>query len=392
MARTMDSPKLRKLPRSQIQSIAKRELVRAVGKTEDIIRRLVKKHPDGVPVSSDEVEESTSQPARKKNVLRKPRKGHNRQSPSEAEDRWEIVVDTNLDDQEAGPSTASHQAAPVQNDAGDESRSQNAIREEEEVPPQQIVHTVSHDAIAAGPSAAPSQQPSHDAEQEDPRPLSAPSEQAPSSCHEPSANTSDTTPADPSTAQLQEPAPTAPADLYTNDDYPRAMNGPDENMVVDVLRQFTTLVNTIPVLESRIVDVQRLLDRTTSIVQEMAPDLRESCMAREHLELFLLGKMKKKRELWDGTAKMSKQARKLRVAWLRAERKAENVRRWQEENESYAKRGLSPEPYEYYASESEDEIIESLQTTPASSICGSPKRQREDPIEAEGGRKKRRRS
>ncbi|KAH7927460.1 hypothetical protein BV22DRAFT_1006914 [Leucogyrophana mollusca] len=45
----MDSPKLRKLTRAQIQAIAKAKLVRAVGKTEEIIRRLIKKHPGGIP-------------------------------------------------------------------------------------------------------------------------------------------------------------------------------------------------------------------------------------------------------------------------------------------------------------------------------------------------------
>lgn len=66
----MDSPKLRRLTRTQLQSLAKvgtlapsrtpptdtnyhvsqREVIRAVGKTEDIIRRLMRKHPRGVPV------------------------------------------------------------------------------------------------------------------------------------------------------------------------------------------------------------------------------------------------------------------------------------------------------------------------------------------------------
>ena len=66
MAITLNSPKLRELTRTELQSLAKvrslvskfggrtnrvsqREVVRAVGKTEDIIRRLMDKHPQGVP-------------------------------------------------------------------------------------------------------------------------------------------------------------------------------------------------------------------------------------------------------------------------------------------------------------------------------------------------------
>ncbi|EGO26249.1 hypothetical protein SERLADRAFT_436073 [Serpula lacrymans var. lacrymans S7.9] len=47
----MDSLKLRQLSRAQIQAIAKQKAVKAVGKTEEIIRRLMKKHPGGVPMS-----------------------------------------------------------------------------------------------------------------------------------------------------------------------------------------------------------------------------------------------------------------------------------------------------------------------------------------------------
>jgi hypothetical protein len=135
--------------------------------------------------------------------------------------------------------------------------------------------------------------------------------------------------------------------VYSDD--PRAEGGPDENMVVDALRQFTTLVNTVPTIESRIAESQRLLDRTGTILDKTTPDLRELCVTREYVEVFLMGKMKEKKELWDGTGNMKKGPRKFRMEWLRSERKAESVKRWQEANKMNAAHNVSLAPYELFA-------------------------------------------
>ena len=134
-----------------------------------------------------------------------------------------------------------------------------------------------------------------------------------------------------------------PENTYDDVDYPKG--APTHYMVVDALRQFTTLVNTIPSMETRIAESRCLLQRTETMLDKAIPDARELVVTREYLETFLLGKMKQKRELWDGTAKMNKQDRKLRMEWLRAERKAENEKRWKEANELYRKYGLKPEPF-----------------------------------------------
>lgn len=129
----------------------------------------------------------------------------------------------------------------------------------------------------------------------------------------------------------------------------RIENGPDQYMVVDALREFTGLVNNIPVMWERIRETQLILDQTASLVDQMMPDLRETCLVREKLEVLLLSKMKKKPELWDGTARLNKKDRKLRMEWLRSERKEETVRKWREENKAFERNGQSPEPYENYA-------------------------------------------
>ena len=129
----------------------------------------------------------------------------------------------------------------------------------------------------------------------------------------------------------------------------RFENGPNEYMVIDALREYTGLVNEMPVMWERIREAQQILDQTASLVDQMMPDLRETCVVREKLEVFLLSKMKKKPELWDGTAKLNKKDRKFRVEWLRSERKAETIRKWQEDNEAFKRNGKSPEPYENYA-------------------------------------------
>ena len=123
----MDIPKLRKLTRTQLQTLAKvctlaparaphvdtngrvsqREVVRAVGKTEDIIRRLMQKHPRGVPIPEyvsptssdtrvhvltkpdfrDADNPSASSAPPKRNVLKKSPKGTPSPIPETSEDR-----------------------------------------------------------------------------------------------------------------------------------------------------------------------------------------------------------------------------------------------------------------------------------------------------------------
>jgi len=129
----------------------------------------------------------------------------------------------------------------------------------------------------------------------------------------------------------------------------RVENGPDEYMVIDALREFTGLVNNVPVMWERIREAQHILDQTASLVDQMMPDLRETCLVREKLEVLLLSKMKKKPELWDGTAQLNKKDRKFRMEWLRSERKDETVKKWREDNEAFERNGRSPEPYENYA-------------------------------------------
>lgn len=130
-------------------------------------------------------------------------------------------------------------------------------------------------------------------------------------------------------------------------EYPKG--APTHYMVVDTLRQFTSLVNTIPSMKTRIAESRCLLRRTETFLEKATPDARELTVTREYLETFLLAKMKKKRELWDGTGKMNKESRKLRMEWLRAERKAENEKRWKEANELNRQHGLEPEPFSAFA-------------------------------------------
>lgn len=133
------------------------------------------------------------------------------------------------------------------------------------------------------------------------------------------------------------------------DDYDYLKSIPNRHMVVDSLRQFTTLVNTIPSMKTRIAESRCLLQRTQTLLEKATPDTRELTVTREYLETFLMAKMKKKRELWDGTGKMKKEARKPRMEWLRAERKAENEKRWKEANELNKRHGFKPEPFSAFA-------------------------------------------
>lgn len=136
-------------------------------------------------------------------------------------------------------------------------------------------------------------------------------------------------------------------EVYEEYDYPTG--APNHYMVVDALRQFTTLVDTIPAMETRVAESRCLIQRTETLLEKAMPDVRELTVTREYLETFLLGKMKQKRELWDGTARMPKADRKPRMEWLRAQRKAENEKRWKETNELYAKHGHAPEPFSAFA-------------------------------------------
>ncbi|KAH0829169.1 hypothetical protein J3R83DRAFT_2680 [Lanmaoa asiatica] len=390
----MDSLKLRELTRTQLQSLAKREVIRAVGKTEDIIRRLMRKHPRGVPVPEDADNPSASSAPPKYNLLKKPRQGVPSPSPipETSEDR------TNLKGAYHpifGPYVSSHhsprlsmlgEGEPVAEamspspSSSTEALEQLLCPEDEPVAspymnPQSASvlqsEVAESEALPNHPPAEPapfsgelspvlpSEHRSHEARNEDER-SAAPPPEAPGW----RADEGD-----------------EPNNEYDDDDYVKG--APNHYMVVDALRQFTTLVNTIPSMETRIAESRCLLRRTETLVEKATPDARELTVTREYLETFLLAKMKKKRELWDGTGKMKKEARKLRMEWLRAERKAENEKRWKEANELNKKHGLKPEPFSAFASESDEEVIESLQTTPASSRSGSPKRAREESVDAE---------
>ncbi|KAL4079281.1 hypothetical protein J3A83DRAFT_4208517 [Scleroderma citrinum] len=251
----MDSNQLRKLSRAKIQSIAKRERVRAVGRTEDIIFRLLSKYPKGVPVLEG-TNSIAGSPIRRRSQLKR-------------------------------ESTSSVLNQPLEGTSCD------------------VPLPVAENARATA---------------------GLPTNQV---CDPPSNGEAD--------------------DAKVRVSSPHVENGPDEYMVVDALREFTGLVNDVPVMWERIRETQQILDRTASLIDQMTPDLCETCVVREKLEVFLLAKMKKKPELWDGTAHLNKKDRKFRVEWLRSERKAETIKKWQEDNEGFKHTGQSPEPYENYA-------------------------------------------
>lgn len=174
----------------------------------------------------------------------------------------------------------------------------------------------------------PSEHPSHEAHEEENTPNAAPPPEAPS-------------------PDWQADEGEELDDVYDGDDYHKG--APTRYMVVDTLRQFTTLVNTIPSMKTLIAESRCLLQRTETLLEKATPDARELTVTREYVETFLLAKMKKKRELWDGTGKMQKKPRKFRMEWLRAERKAENEKSWKEANELNRQHGLQPEPFSAFA-------------------------------------------
>lgn len=138
-----------------------------------------------------------------------------------------------------------------------------------------------------------------------------------------------------------------PAD--DNDVYDYVKGAPTHYMVVDALRQFTTLTNTIPGMEARIAEGRCLLRRAETQLDKATTDARELAVTREYLETFLLAKMKKKQELWDGTGKMEKKTRKVRMEWLHAERRAAKEMRWREMNAMHRKHGIQEESFSEFA-------------------------------------------
>ncbi|KAI5986861.1 hypothetical protein EDD15DRAFT_2296928 [Pisolithus albus] len=266
----MDGIKLHQLNRAELQSIAKREHVRAVGKTEDIIRRLLSKHPEGVSKSKDT--NGASSPAVRKEKSAKKGSKSKPKSTRSTDDRGR------------------RRTTPLM---------ARESTEEKEPDPTLVVGEA-----VAGPSKR---------------------------------------------------EPRSPQDWARHDDAKgdvsclRVEKVPNEYMVVDALRAFTTLVNDAPGMKQGVRETKELLDHTASLIEKMMPEMRETSLVREKLEALLLAKMKKKPELWDGTAHMEKRDRKLRVEWLRSERKADTVKRWEEENKEFARNGHSPEPYENYA-------------------------------------------
>ncbi|KAN0075224.1 hypothetical protein V8E55_011247 [Tylopilus felleus] len=307
MAHSTNSAELRKLTRTQLQSLAKREGIRAVGKTVDIVRRLLRKHPGGVPVSKDADNPSPSPETPKRSVLKKFHKGTSSSLPLVP--GTPKVRTTPKDEPAAGPSNIN--PAPHAEVAEPEALVDHPVSLSGQVPP----------TLPPGP---PHQVHSQEANRHDGVVLPKTS--------------------NPGWRADEEDQP---EDTYDDVDYPKG--APTHYMVVDALRQFTTLVNTIPSMETRIAESRCLLQRAETMLDKAIPDARELVVTREYLETFLLGKMKQKRELWDGTAKMNKQDRKLRMEWLRAERKAENEKRWREANELYRKYGLKPEPFSAFA-------------------------------------------
>lgn len=267
--RVMDGIKLRKLNRAELQSIAKREHVRAVGKTEDIIRRLLSKHPKGVPKSKD-INDTSNPTAGKEKLTKKGSKSKPKSTRSTNDHRRSRTTPV------ARESTEGKEPNPM---------------------------LVVGEAVA-GPSKR-----------------------------------------EPRSSQDQAQRDDARSDVSCL----RVEKVPNEYMVVDALRAFTTLVNDAPGMKQGVRETKELLDHTAGLIEKMMPEMRETSLVREKLEALLLAKMKKKPELWDGTAHMEKKDRKLRVEWLRSERKAETIKRWEEENKEFARNGHSPEPYENYA-------------------------------------------
>lgn len=117
----------------------------------------------------------------------------------------------------------------------------------------------------------------------------------------------------------------------------------------DALCTLTMLVDSMPLLNAQILESQRLLDRTSTLMTEVVPELREMCFMREKLEMDYLQKMKVKKELYDGTARLEREPRRFRIRWLKTERKKTRVAKWEKANLFNREHDLSDSDYEKYS-------------------------------------------
>ncbi|KIK44061.1 hypothetical protein CY34DRAFT_803078 [Suillus luteus UH-Slu-Lm8-n1] len=147
----------------------------------------------------------------------------------------------------------------------------------------------------------------------------------------------------------------------------------------DSLRTFTGLVNSMPVLDAQALEAERLLDRAATIITGALPDLRETCLMREQLEFCYFEKMKIKKELWDGTARLEREPRRYRIRWLKVERKKARVARWEQANRSNREHELSDSDYSKYTTKSDSEGT--LWSTDESVKPSSCKRSRDEESE-----------
>lgn len=123
----------------------------------------------------------------------------------------------------------------------------------------------------------------------------------------------------------------------------------------DSLRLLTGLVDNMPVIQARVLEAERLLDRAATIMTGVLPDLRETCAMRERLEFSYFEKMKVKKELWDGTARLEREPRRYRIRWLKVERKKARVAKWEQANQSNRDNDLSESDYSKYSTKSDSE-------------------------------------
>jgi hypothetical protein len=105
----------------------------------------------------------------------------------------------------------------------------------------------------------------------------------------------------------------------------------------------------MPVLDAQVLEAERLLDRAAAIITGVLPDLRETCLMRERVELSYFEKMKVKRELWDGTAQLEREPRRYRIRWLKVERKKARVAKWEQANQNNRDNDLSESDYSKYS-------------------------------------------
>lgn len=147
----------------------------------------------------------------------------------------------------------------------------------------------------------------------------------------------------------------------------------------DSLRTFTGLVNSMPVLDAQVLEAEQLLDRAATIITGALPDLRETCLMREQLEFCYFEKMKIKKELWDGTARLEREPRRYRIRWLKVERKKARVAKWEQANRSNREHELSDSDYSKYTTKSDSEGT--LWSTDESVKPSSRKRSRDEESE-----------